>query len=129
MKKIIVFALMIALACVFSASSAFAWSENSDGATIICGSTAGETHTISLSPKVVAGYTVANNTGVNDWYVVGTYHNGGTKVFATASSITKIWNDEAAAGEALSDLFADAPQTPANAGSDDVWSDAGWSAL
>ena len=135
MKKFAIIAMMSVAVVGMSFASAFAWDQsNATGttatsATITCGGTAGETLEISLSPKVVAGYTVDNNTGTNDWYVIGTYHEGGTKAFATASSITKIWNDEVEAGETVSDNFAAVPQTPADAGSDDLWSDAGWSAL
>ena len=133
MKKLAIIITMSVAVVGMSIANASAWDQTngSEGkagsATITCGST--NKLEISLSPKVVAGYTVADDTGTNDWYVIGTYHEGGTKAFATASSITKIWNDEVTAGETVSSHFDAVPQTPDTAGSDDLWSDAGWKAL
>lgn len=128
MKKLVIISLISIVAVGMSFGTAFAWTDTSEGATIKCGTSPNNLE-ISLSPKVHAGYTVDDNAGTNDWYVVGTYHEGGTKAFATASNITKMWNDEISAGEAVSDNFDAVPQTPATAGSDDLWSAAGWSAL
>lgn len=133
MKKITFLMLVL---FVLSVSSAFSFQDetNANG-DLVCGETSGNagggTITISLSPKVVAGYTVASDVGSNDWYVIGAFHPGGTKVYATASSVTKIWNAEVGSGQGdqLQTIFDGTPQTPANAGSDLVWSTAGWDAI
>eukprot|EP01155_Anaeramoeba_flamelloides_P032274 Anaeramoba_flamelloidesa92340_13.p2 GENE.a92340_13~~a92340_13.p2 ORF type:complete len:124 (-),score=14.01 a92340_13:76-447(-) len=121
MKKIVFLAVFLML---FS-GSAFAWTSTSDNGNIDCA----DVFTIGLSPNVEAGYTVADNTGVNDFFVIGTYHTQGDEVFATAQTLTKVWTASAEdTGSTMVDLFATIPQTAADAASDDLWSEDGWSA-
>lgn len=90
--------------------------------------TLGGTNTVDvpLSPGVTAGYDVGNWKGTNDWFVVGAYHNAGSKVYATASSISEMREGTVAAGDPLSGKFGAIPNTYVTAGSSDVWSAAGW---
>ena len=129
MKTKFMFVLFIYAVSLMFGTSAFADftqknTDDDDPTTIVCGAT--DTQQISLSPSVNAGYTCADWRGSNDWYVIGTYHTGGTKAFATASSLTKIWKDTAGAGETAAENFANVPQTPETAASEYLWSEAGW---
>jgi hypothetical protein len=120
--------IALLLVMFFASVSMADFSQNNDGATILCG--ADNTLTISLSPQVTAGYTCLDNNGDADWYVIGTYHVGGTKVYATASSLTKIFNSTSDADTTLSAIFSSVPQTVSAVESDDQWStDLGWSAM
>ncbi len=120
MKKIVFTVLLM----LFFSGSAFAWTSNSDGGNINCAGAL----TIGLSPNVNAGYTVADNTGTNDFFVIGTYHTQGDEVFGTAQTLTKVWTASAEdTGSTMAALFATIPQTAADAASDDLWSASGWS--
>ncbi len=106
----------------------FAALDDVETGTLVLGDSSGNGNTVDvpLSPGVTAGYTVGDWKGTNDWYVVGAYHSGGSKVFATASSISKMWEATGTADAKLVDTFATVPSTYDTAGSDAVWSDAGW---
>ena len=123
MKLINVLILASALFFLFTTSS-FADFAQTGEETITCGSSVA--FDIGLSPGVTAGYSVGDWKGSDDWYVVGTYHKGGNKVYATASSLTKIWNNESSPDELVTALFDTVPQTPETAASDDQWSAGGW---
>lgn len=107
-------------------TSAFAALTEEDSGTLTLGSTDGETASVPLSPGVTAGYQVGDAVGTNDWFVVGAYHSAGSKVYATASSISQLWEFEATATTSLADTFDTIPSTYAEAGSDTLWSEDGW---
>jgi len=109
-------------------TSVFAAPEDSGTGTLTLGANSGGGHTVDvpLSPGVTAGYQVGDWKGTNDWYVVGAYHSGGSRIYATASSISKLWQAEVEAGSTLADTFDTIPVTYDTAGSDAVWSTAGW---
>ena len=107
-------------------SVSFAGLTYSDTETLTCGNTAGKTVDVPLSPGVTAGYDVGDWKGTNDWFVVGAYHNAGSKVYATASSLSEMMEGTVGEGDPLVDKFDAIPNTYATAGSTEVWSNAGW---
>ena len=113
---------LLAFVFVLSVStSVFAWSATSAGTLEFGGMS------VPLSPGVTAGYTVDDWKGVNDWYVLGSYHNAGSKAYATASSISNMYESTLGTDTPLATAFAAIPQDYATAGSDALWSDdAGW---
>ncbi|HEX9778710.1 MAG TPA: hypothetical protein VGA63_11235 [Geopsychrobacteraceae bacterium] len=78
----------------------------------------GEELSLDFSPKVMAMYGDDGVTGAVQWYVIATYHIGGTKTYATAQNITSIYK----ADDTLD--FTDVILTEASveAWSGDVWS-------
>jgi len=122
MKKII---LMLVLVTFAFAGSALAATQtvSGDNTYVTCGATT--TLDIQLSPKVKASYTGLNRVGTADFYVIGTYHTAGTKTYATASTLTKIYYQEATASKNLATIFAAIPSSVADAQSASKWS--GWS--
>lgn len=127
MKKVLLIAALIVSVATPGFASVFT-DDSADGQ-IVCGATNGNSLSIGLSPNVTAGYTVANNTGVNDFFVIGTYHTQGDEVFATAQTLTKIYTASAAdSGQTMATIFDTVPQTAANAASDAQWSGDLWTA-
>jgi hypothetical protein len=124
MKKI----LLITALLLFVASSAFAGiGDDSVGSLSIGGGTTAagvvsDVLTCGLSSNVHAIY---DNDGVasTQWYVIGTYHLGGTQVYATAQDITSLYRLDA--GKVPGDVF-EWSGLPEDGASSNVWSSAVW---
>lgn len=118
---------LLAFVFVLSVStvSVAALAQESSG-TLVLGSTPDFTVSVPLSPGVTAGYEAGDWKGTNDWFVTGAYHTAGSKVYATASSISQLWEADVDTDAALADTFNTIPSDYANAGSDDLWSENGW---
>lgn len=119
---------LLAFVFVLSISSfSFALEDEGSG-TLTLGAISGNGNTVSvpLSPGVTAGYEVGDWKGTNDWFVTGAYHTAGSKVYATASSISQLWEADVSADIPLADTFDTIPNDYDNAGSDALWSENGW---
>jgi hypothetical protein len=121
MKK--TYGFLILLAFLMMASPAFAGTVNSDASTLTLETTGTPPVSMGLSNSVHAQYVTNAATSVQ-WYAIGTYHEGGTKIFATAQDITKIYFKSHTSGD-TSDItgLPTAPQ------SESAWSAGSWAAL
>jgi hypothetical protein len=112
--------LMLALCALFFSGNVFAEVLSSDGGSdgVLSLATGYE---IALSPNVTASYTVGVNAAgaANQWWVAGTYHEGGTLTYGTAANITKIYSMENDGDDQIDQL-------PPTLNSESDWSDNGW---
>ncbi len=80
-----------------------------------------------LSANVTAMYEDSDTTQTQ-WYAIGTFHTGGTEVYATAQDVTSIYKLDAGKqpGSSETTLFNGIP-----AASDEstVWSEGAWTSL
>lgn len=130
MKKI----FLITALLMFVASSAFAVGLGVDqtgtftiGGSADSGGTATDLLTCGLSSNVHAYYnTDGTSAAPAQWYTIGTYHVGGTEVYATAQDITSLYKLDA--GKTPGDLFT-WTGLPTDSGSSNVWSADVWKQL
>lgn len=123
MKKL----LMIAAILAFSTSAFAAATVNTPaGSTLKLEDTAAATAhplEIAASPKVNMSYANPDTTNFQ-YFIIGTYHEGGTNLYASSSSITKIYHYTFKATDTKG--FSKMPTTQAQAQSEPNWSDAGF---
>lgn len=115
MKKLLMIAAILAFA-----TPAFAQT-NTAGSTLVIPDTSGKDNAkleIAASPKVNMSY-VNPDTTTFQYFIIGTYHEGGTKLYATSSSITKIYYYEFPSG--VTKDFSKMPTTQADAQSEVNW--------
>ena len=80
-----------------------------------------------LSNNVHAVYYTDGATGTPaQWYAIGTYHIGGTEVYATAQDITSIYKLKA--GKTPGNTFSWTGM-PTDSGSSNIWSSGVWEQL
>ena len=84
----------------------------------------GPTLTMGLSTKVHARYLTSSAPA--QWYTIGTFHEGGTKVYATAQDVTKIYKKAYTVGEDNDAAFTG---LPTEGQSESAWSGGVWNAL
>ncbi len=125
MKKITF--ILIALMFVFSSGAFAALIDESSSGTIVCGA-GGDELEIQLSPKVFAAYSGLDRVGTRDFYIIATYHEAGSRVYATAQTLAKIYKATSTSANNLATLYGQVPNSVANAESEDQWSGALWSA-
>lgn len=124
MKKMVI---LVALSVFLWAVPSFAaLTQESSGGSLTCGAT--DTIEIQLSPKVFAAYSGLDNTGTADFYIIASYHTAGKRVYASASSITKIYKATADADTDLATLYGQVPTSVVDAESETQWSGDLWSA-
>lgn len=118
---------IVAVLLFFFALPAFAEGIGVDqtGTFTIGGTDSTDTMTSGLSSNVHAYY---DNDGATSpqWYVIGTYHIGGTEVFATAQDITALY--KLANGKVPGDEFSWSG-LPADASASSEWSGTVWQQL
>ncbi len=115
MKKLLMIAAILAFA-----TPAFAQT-NTAGSTLVIPDTSGKDNVkleIAASPKVNMSY-VNPDTTTYQYFIIGTYHEGGTKLYATSSSITKIYYYTFPTNTVKS--FAKLPASQADAQSEVNW--------
>ena len=124
-KTYCVFTLFAAL---LFASTSFAAGISKDSTAgqlqIVCTDTTKPTLTMGLSTKVHARYVTSDTPA--QWYTIGTYHEGGTKVYATAQDVTKIYKKSYTVGEDAATAFTG---LPTEGQSESQWSGGVWNAL
>jgi hypothetical protein len=127
MKKILIIAALL----LFVSAPSFAeiGADSTGNLTIGGGTTAAgvesDTLTCGLSSNVHAYYDNDGATSTQ-WYVIGTYHIGGTEVFATAQDITALY--KLANGKVPGDEFSWSG-LPADASASSEWSGTVWQQL
>lgn len=89
--------VLVAFLSVFMLSStSFAANKTTTGgATMTIGTAGGEELELNFSPNVSAYYGDDGSATSVQWYVISTYHSGGTKTYATAQNITSIYSKDA----------------------------------
>ncbi len=113
--------LIILLALLSFSTTAMATTNSEAGKVIKLNDTSATTPVpleISASPKVNLSY-VNPDAATFQYYIIGTYHEGGTKLYASSSSVTKIYNYEFPAGTTKD--FTKLPTTEAAAQSEANW--------
>jgi hypothetical protein len=118
---------IVAVLLFFFALPAFAEGIGVDqtGTFTIGGTDSTDTMTSGLSSNVHAYYDNDGATSTQ-WYVIGTYHIGGTEVFATAQDITALY--KLANGKVPGDEFSWSG-LPADASASSEWSGTVWQQL
>jgi hypothetical protein len=124
-KNIFVLCLVLMTVLLVSGSSLAAQVDNTDDpGSILTVGTAEDNVEFTFSPSVAGLY--GDDDDDNQWYVISTYHSGGTRTFATAQNITSIYKTITtdAAGEEVRILsFDDVIDTPASM---EDWSTGVW---
>jgi len=114
--------LLILIAILLYASSAFAAATtNTAGSTLKLDDAAATTpHPIEIaaSPKVNMSYLNADATNFQ-YFIIGTYHQGGDNLYATSSSVTKVYHYKWATDDTKD--FTKLPTTQSNAQSEVNW--------
>jgi len=119
MKKIFLITVMLLVIC---APAFAAIGVDSTGTLSVGGTDTTDTLTCGLSSQVHAIYDTDGVAGTPaQWFVIGTYHVGGTQVYATAQDITNIWHQDKIPGKAF--VWSGLPEDSAasNEWSGDVW--------
>lgn len=125
MKKI----FLVTVLLMFMALPAFAEGLATDttGNLTIGGTDSTDTLTSGLSSNVHAYYNTDGVSGAAaQWYVIGTYHLGGTEVYATAQDITSLYKLDA--GKTPGALFTWSG-LPTDSGTSNIWSGDVWTQL
>jgi len=79
---------------------------------------------LNFSPSVAGQYTTEGATDNEQWYSIGTYHAGGSLVYATSSQQTSIWKASRETNETFTDSAI--PATEDNSNSESQWTTAGF---
>jgi len=114
--------LLILIEILFCSSTGFAAATvNTAGAPLKLDDSAATTsHPIEIaaSPKVNMSYLNPDTTNYQ-YFIIGTYHEGGNYLYGTSSSVTKVYKYEWKTTDTPS--FSKLPTTQANAQSETNW--------
>ena len=128
MKK--TYCIFTLFAALLFASTSFAAGVSKDSTAgqlqIVCTDTTKPTLTMGLSTKVHARYVTSDTPA--QWYTIGTYHEGGTKVYATAQDVTKILQ-KSLYGSCEGNESTAFTGLPTQSQSESQWSGGVWNAL
>jgi hypothetical protein len=121
---------IVAVLLFFFALPAFAEGIGVDqtGTFTIGGTDSTDTMTSGLSSNVHAYYNTDGVSGTAaQWYVIGTYHLGGTEVYATAQDITALY--KLSAGKEPGSTLSSWSGLPTDSSTSNIWSGDVWEKL